>query len=84
MTWDQYDIFVNRLNEPAGNQEVDATSRPSKPYISYDRGRAECGYAATGMSFKEARMSSATGFPKRPSQIPLGDRSRVGARRARR
>ncbi len=54
VTWDQYDIFVYRLDEPADQQNVDATSHPSKPYIPPDRGFGHAGYAAIGMSFKGA------------------------------
>lgn len=54
VTWDQYDIFVYRLDEPADSQNVDAISHPSKPYIPPDRGFGHAGYAAIGMSFKGA------------------------------
>lgn len=54
VTWDQYDIFVYRLDEPPENQNADATSHPSKPYIPPDRGFGHAGYAAIGMSFKGA------------------------------
>ena len=57
VTWDQYDIFVYRLDEPdpaAAAANADATTHPSKPYIPPDRGFGHPGYAAIGMSFRGA------------------------------
>ena len=42
VTWDAYDVFVFGFDEPGDD---DAVTRPSKPYISMDRGfgHAGCG-----------------------------------------
>ena len=53
--WDLYDVFVYRLDEPAGGATgADAVARPSKPYISMDRGFGHTGYPAISMSFRGA------------------------------
>lgn len=51
VTWDLYDIFVYGLDMQG--QEMtneDAFSRPSKPYITPDRGFGHAGYPALSMS----------------------------------
>jgi formylglycine-generating enzyme required for sulfatase activity len=51
VTWDLYDVFVYRLDEPADVPlDADALARPSKPYISMDRGFGHAGYPAISMS----------------------------------
>lgn len=55
ITWDAFDIFLYRLDEPAsGDGGADATARPSKPYISMDRGFGHAGHPAISMSHKSA------------------------------
>lgn len=50
LSWDLYDIFVYKLDEPDGSSEADAVSRPSKPYVPPDRGFGHDGYPAIGMT----------------------------------
>lgn len=52
--WEAFDVFVYRLDEEAGLGEVDAVTRPSKPYLPPDRGFGHEGYAAISMSHKNA------------------------------
>jgi formylglycine-generating enzyme required for sulfatase activity len=73
VTWDQYDIFVYRLDEPdpaTAAANADASTHPSKPYISMDRSFGHTGYAAIGMSFRGAEefcnwLSTKTGHKYR-------------------
>jgi formylglycine-generating enzyme required for sulfatase activity len=55
-TWDAYDIFAYRLDltEAQKAADVDAASRPSKPYGAPDRGFGHQGYAAVGVAFHAA------------------------------
>jgi formylglycine-generating enzyme required for sulfatase activity len=51
ITWDFYDVFVFGLDDPNGDDaSADAITRPSKPYISMDRGFGHGGYPAISMS----------------------------------
>jgi len=66
VTWDQFDIFVYRLDLPeheraaaqsggdAAAEGADAVTRPSKPYLPPDRGYGHSGYPAITMSFHSA------------------------------
>ena len=55
VTWDAYDVFVYRLDEPGESApRADAVARPSKPYISMDRGFGHNGHPAISMSHKGA------------------------------
>lgn len=55
VTWDAYDVFVFGFDRPPGEAEgADALTRPSKPYISMDRGFGHAGYPAISMSFRGA------------------------------
>lgn len=55
VTWDLYDVFVYRLDEPPNAPDgADAVARPSKPYISMDRGFGHAGYPAISMSSRAA------------------------------
>lgn len=56
ITWDLYDVFVYKLDHPQETQpgETDAITRPSKPYISMDRGFGHADYPAISMSYKGA------------------------------
>jgi len=62
--WEVYDCFVYGLDEgkpsPASPQgtgaaQTDAVTRPTKPYISVDRGFGHAGWPAISMSFKGAK-----------------------------
>jgi hypothetical protein len=54
--WDLYDVFVFGLDQEDGasTPEADAVTRPSKPYISMDRGFGTIGYPAISMSHRSA------------------------------
>ena len=52
VTWDEYDVFVFRLDEPAGVANgSDAVAHPSKPYGAADRGFGHKGYPVINESF---------------------------------
>ena len=55
--WEAYDVFVFALDRPEATEElgVDAFARPSRPYVSYDRGFGHNGYPALSMSFRGAQ-----------------------------
>lgn len=56
VTWDEYDVFVFRLDEP-GNPPADgkdAVSRPSKPYGAADRGYGHKGCPVINVSYYAA------------------------------
>lgn len=55
LPWLAFDPFVYRL-DVADAGAVDATTRPSKPYLPPDRGFGHDGYAAISMSFHSAQM----------------------------
>ncbi|HMN95936.1 MAG TPA: SUMF1/EgtB/PvdO family nonheme iron enzyme [Phycisphaerales bacterium] len=66
VTWDLYDIFVYRLDEPQGDGRADAIARPSKPYVPPDRGFGHAGFPAMGMTHRAAErfcewLSAVTG-----------------------
>lgn len=57
-TWDLYDVFLFGFDQedPEGSTpEADAVSRPSKPYISMDRGFGHAGYPAISISYYGAK-----------------------------
>lgn len=54
VTWDLYDIYVYKLDEPEESTAADTVSRPSKPYVPPDRGFGHDGYPAIGMTRKAA------------------------------
>jgi formylglycine-generating enzyme required for sulfatase activity len=67
-TWDAYDVLVYRLDLPEEQRmgDVDGVSRPTKPYISVDRGFGHEGYPALSLSAHGAQafcewLSEATG-----------------------
>jgi len=54
-TWDAYDVFVYRLDEPQGAPSGnDAVSHPSKPYGAADRGYGHKGYPVINVSYYAA------------------------------
>ena len=72
VTWDAYDIFVFRLDEPKTDKPAgkDAVTRPSKPYGSADRGYGHKGYPVINESFAGAQayckwLSAKTGHTYR-------------------
>jgi formylglycine-generating enzyme required for sulfatase activity len=56
ITWDLYDTFVYRLDQGGADDAAgaDAITRPSKPYISMDRGYGHSSYPAISMSYHGA------------------------------
>ncbi len=57
-TWDLYDVFLFGFDqkEPNGSTpEADAITRPSKPYISMDRGFGHAGFPAISISYYGAK-----------------------------
>ncbi len=53
--WDVYDVFVFAYDVRAGEKELDAISRPSKPYIPPDHGWGHAGYPAICITLKSAK-----------------------------
>lgn len=51
-TWDLYDVFAYRLDEPDGAEptDADATTHPTRPYLPPDRGFGHAGFPAISMS----------------------------------
>ena len=57
VTWDEYDVYVYRLDVPEGQTEgSDAVSRPSKPYGTVDRGFGHKGYPVINVSHYAAQQ----------------------------
>ncbi len=62
ITWEAFDVFIYRLDEPESKSTpatsaappADAITRPTKPYIPPDRGFGHEGFAAIGMSHHSA------------------------------
>jgi formylglycine-generating enzyme required for sulfatase activity len=55
-TWDCYDAFVFGFDQDAtAASQTDAATRPSKPYISMDRGYGHAGFPAISVSYLGAK-----------------------------
>jgi formylglycine-generating enzyme required for sulfatase activity len=55
VTWDLYDVFHHRLDEPAGLPAgADAVARPSEPYGAPDRGWGHAAYPAMSLTREAA------------------------------
>ena len=50
VTWDEYDVFAYRLDQPGGEAGVDARARPSKPYGAPDYGWGHQGFPAISVA----------------------------------
>jgi len=60
LTWDVLDVFVYGLDRPADDPPgADGVTRPSKPYLTMDRGFGHAGYPAISMSAKTAEAFAA-------------------------
>ncbi|MCK4874104.1 MAG: formylglycine-generating enzyme family protein [Phycisphaerales bacterium] len=57
VTWDLFDVFRFQFDEGKTGEtiEPDGVTRPSKPYISMDRGFGYSGYPAISMSYHAAK-----------------------------
>ena len=82
VTWNAYDVFLYGLDMPddeLGDDDSDAITRPSKPYISMDRGFGHAGYPVISVSSRGAAafctwLSLKTGRRYRlPLPMPEGD-----------
>jgi formylglycine-generating enzyme required for sulfatase activity len=57
VTWDEYDVFLYRLDlPPDADESADAIARPSRPYGAPDRGWGHSGYPAIGMTYHAAEQ----------------------------
>jgi len=56
LSWELFDAFLYHLDQKAGGStaESDAVTRPTKPYVSVDRGYGHQGWPAISMSSKGA------------------------------
>ncbi len=55
MPWDVYDVFTYALDRPNPDTPADGVARPTKPYVTMDRGFGHAGFPAMSMSFKNAQ-----------------------------
>lgn len=56
VTWEAFDVYAYRLDEPEEKREADATTRPSKPYLPPDRGFGHDGFAVISISHRNAQQ----------------------------
>ncbi|MEO5568072.1 MAG: SUMF1/EgtB/PvdO family nonheme iron enzyme [Gemmatimonadaceae bacterium] len=54
VTWDMYDVFMNRLDTARLKGPADALARPSQPYAVPDYDWGHAGYAAISISYQAA------------------------------
>ena len=54
VTWDMYDVFMNRLDTARTKGPADALARPSQPYAVPDYDWGHAGYAAISISYQAA------------------------------
>jgi formylglycine-generating enzyme required for sulfatase activity len=59
VTWEEYDVFAYRLDQPAGSGTTDVTARPSKPYGAPDYGWGHQGYPAISIAAPAAQAYAA-------------------------
>ena len=70
VTWDMYDVFMNRLDTARSRGPADALARPSQPYAVPDYDWGHAGFAAISISYHAANafaewLSVKTGHPYR-------------------
>jgi formylglycine-generating enzyme required for sulfatase activity len=56
VTWDEYDVYLYKLDVEDEEEETDAYSRPSRPYGAPDRGWGHHGYPVIGITFHAAEQ----------------------------
>jgi len=57
VTWDEYDVFLYRLDlPPDADESADAIARPSRPYGAPDRGWGHSGYPAISITYHAAEQ----------------------------
>lgn len=54
VTWDMYDVFMNRLDTARSKGPADALARPSQPYAVPDYDWGHAGFAAISISYQAA------------------------------
>ena len=54
VTWDMYDVFMNRLDTARTKGPADALARPSQPYAVPDYDWGHAGFAAISISYQAA------------------------------
>ncbi|HET9425102.1 MAG TPA: SUMF1/EgtB/PvdO family nonheme iron enzyme [Gemmatimonadaceae bacterium] len=54
VTWDMYDVFMNRLDTARAKGPADALARPSQPYAVPDYDWGHAGFAAISISYHAA------------------------------
>jgi len=86
--WEVLDVFVHGLDEGESTPEADAVTRPSKPYISMDRGFGHHGFPAISVSHRNAtefcrwlraKTGAAFRLPTRAEWSALCARSAISA-----
>ncbi len=82
VTWDAYDIFVFRLDQPQTDKPAgkDAITRPSKPYGEADRGYGHKGYPVINESYLGAQAFCKWLSAKTGHKLSTSHRGRMAIR----
>jgi formylglycine-generating enzyme required for sulfatase activity len=80
VTWDMYDVFMNRLDTARTKGPADALARPSQPYAVPDYDWGHAGFAAISISYQAANafaqwLSVKTGHKYRLPTEPEWERA---------